>query len=218
MISNVLFDLDGTLTDPKEGIIKCIQYAFNQLGKPYPSESDLANLIGPPLHSSFERLLHSQDDALIGEAVRFYRERFSEVGLFENNVYPGITDLLAELHRNSLRLYVVTVKPKSFADRIVRHFSLDQWLSGVYGSTLNGREYTKVKLVESVLGDFNSVPENTVIVGDRREDIIAGKSNGIKTIGVTYGYGNKEEITNSSPDYICHNTYEIGLAITKSSE
>ncbi len=111
MLSNILFDLDGTITDPKEGITRCIQYALKQLGQLCPNEEYLTSLIGPPLHSIFKELLYSSENDLIEEAISLYRKRFSEVGLFENKVYTGITELLDVLHKNSYKLWVVTFKP-----------------------------------------------------------------------------------------------------------
>ena len=213
MLSNVFFDLDGTLFDPKEGITRCIRYALEQLGRPCPSELELTQFIGPPLRVTFKKLLCPDEKRLIEEAVSFFRERFSKVGLFENKVYPEIAEMLAVLHENSYRLYVVTSKPKVYAERIVRHFSLDQWFSNVFGPDLDGHLDNKTELIESVLTNFMLVPEETVVIGDRKEDIVAGKLNRTRTIGVTYGYGSEEEILGSAPDYICHRPYEIQTAI-----
>ncbi len=213
MLNNVLFDLDGTLMDPKEGFTRCIQYALHQLGQSYPSEEYIAGFIGPPLQSTFEELLHSSEHDLINEAVGHYRKRYSEVGLFENKVYPGIIELIAFLHKNSYKIWVVTFKPTIWVEKIVRHFSLDKSLSGVYGPALDERLFDKIKLVESVLADAKIAPANTVMVGDRKEDIVAGKTNGIVTIGVTYGYGSREEIANATPDYVCTSPHEAQQAI-----
>jgi len=213
MLKNVLFDLDGTLTDPTKGIVRCMQYALDQLGRPCPDELELRSYIGVPIRPIFERLLNSDKKDLVEEAVRFYRERFLKVGLFENMVYPGITELLALLHENSYRLYLVTLKPKVYAERIVKHFSLSQWFSDVLGPTLDEYSPDKTQLVESTLTNLMLVPENTVMIGDRKEDIIAGKSNGTVAIGVTYGYGSEEEIVNSAPDYICNSPREIQQVI-----
>jgi phosphoglycolate phosphatase len=209
MFKNLFFDLDGTLTDPKQGITRCINYALVSLGKSHIDEDDLQQYIGPPLRSSFERLLCSNDVSLIEKAVELYRERFSEVGIFENNVYPGIAELLADLCDGSIRLYVATAKPKIYADRIIAHFQLTQYFRYVYGSGLDGSFNDKVKLVEFIMNQTKLTHEVTAIIGDRKEDVIAGKLNGIKTIGVTYGYGSKHEIAESNPDYICHSLHDL---------
>ena len=167
MLTNILFDLDGTLTDPKEGIVRCVCYALKQLGQPLRSELELINLIGLSLHFIFQQLLNSGDNNLIEKAISLYRDRFSKVGLFINEVYPGITELLALLHKNSYKLYVVTLKPKVYAERIVRHFSLDKWFGGVLGPELDEYHRDKIDLIASTLTNFRLVSEETVMIGDR---------------------------------------------------
>lgn len=145
--------------------------------------------------------------------MSLYRERFSKLGLFENRVYPGITELLTVLRENSCRLYAVTSKPTVYAEKIVRHFLLCSLFSGVFGPELDGQLDDKTELIKSTLANLALVPEETIVVGDRKEDIIAGKFNRTRTIGVTYGYGSEEEIVSSFPDYICRSPYEIQMAI-----
>jgi phosphoglycolate phosphatase len=209
MLKNLFFDLDGTLTDPKQGITRCINHALVGLGKSPVDIDDLQKYIGPPLRSSFQKLLCSNDVSLIEKAVELYRERFSDTGIFENNVYPGIVELLANLCDGSIRLYVVTAKPKVYADRIIEHFQLTQYFQYVYGSGLDGTLQDKAKLVEFIMDQTRLVREVTAMVGDRKDDVAAGKLNGIRTIGVTYGYGSKNEIVESNPDYICHSPHDI---------
>ncbi len=209
MLTNVFFDLDGTLTDSKEGIVKCFHYALNELNFPCHNEFETYSFIGPPLRVTFKKLLGSNDEVLIEKAVSLYRERFSMVGLFENKVYPGIPELLSTLQDNSFKLYVVTSKVKMYADRIIDHFQLSPWFSEIFGTELDGRFDNKVELIEFVLNHLNLTIEETVMVGDRREDIVAGKANRIKTVGVTYGYGSMQEITDSAPEYICGSPSEI---------
>ena len=212
---NVFFDLDGTLTDPKKGITRCIQYALEKLGRPLSYESDLTRFIGPPLRSSFAKLLSSDNEDLIEKAVGYYRERFTDTGLFENHLYPGITRLLAFLQRNSFKLYVVTSKPEIFAKRIVRHFSLDQYFQAVFGPCLDGRFDNKGELIGFVLQELSLLPEETMMIGDRSEDIVAGKLNATQTMGVTYGYGSEEEITAAAPDFVCRHPSDIRQVIMK---
>jgi phosphoglycolate phosphatase len=209
MFKNIFFDLDGTLTDPKQGITRCINHALVSLGKSQIDEDDLQQYIGPPLRSSFKKLLCSNDVSLIEKAVELYRERFSDVGIFENNVYPGIAELLANLCDGSIRLYVATAKPKIYADRIIEHFQLTRYFQYIYGSGLDSSFNDKVKLVEFIMNQTKLIHEETAIVGDRKDDVAAGKQNGIRTIGVTYGYGSKQEIAESNPDYICHSLSDL---------
>jgi phosphoglycolate phosphatase len=214
MLSNIFFDLDGTLTDSKEGIIKCYQYALDRLNCVYQSEVLENSVIGPPLRVTFRRFLNTNDEALIENAVAIYRERFSTIGLFENKVYPGITELLSALHKKSLKLYVVTTKPRVFAERILEHFQLTHRFEAIYGTELNGQFDNKADLIEFILKTRQLKAEETVMVGDKREDIAAGKANRAGTIGVTYGYGSLQEITEAAPDYVCENPAEIEKIVT----
>lgn len=213
MLSNIFFDLDGTLTDSKEGIVKCYRYALDKLNCPYNVELKDDSVIGPPLRVIFRKILGSSDEVLIEKAVAIYRERFSTVGLFENKVYPGIPEMLSVLHQNSRQLYVVTSKAKIYVDRILDHFQLSPWFSGVFGSELEGRFDEKAELIEFIMSDLKLATGETIMIGDRIEDIAAGKSNRIKTMGVTYGYGTKEEINDAIPDYICNSPSDIQSTI-----
>lgn len=211
---NLFFDLDGTLSDPSEGITKCIQHALQCLGRPYPPQSELIKYIGPPLRWTFPRLLGSDDPDLIDAALRHYRERYGDVGLFENEVYPGIPELLQRLHdAGDYRLYVVTSKPAVYSDRIVRHFGFDRFFLKVYGPELDGRFDDKQELVGFVLRERKIAPRRTVMIGDRARDIESGQAHGTRTIGVTYGFGSVEEITAARPDAICHSPDELYPAI-----
>ena len=209
MVSNIFFDLDGTLTDSKEGIIKCYQYALGKLNYAYQSEILENSVIGPPLRVTFRRFLNTNYETLIENAVTIYRERFSTIGLFENQVYAGIPEMLSALQTNSFKLYVVTSKPKIFTDRILEHFQLATWFAGIYGTELNGSFDNKADLITFILKQRNLHAVETVMVGDKKEDISAGKANGIRTIGVTYGYGTREEISDAAPDYVCGSPAEI---------
>jgi len=211
---NIFFDLDGTLTDPKEGIIKCIQFALGELNVVSPGQEELVVFIGVPLRKMFEKILNSKKEDLIEKAVALYRQRFSEVGMFENKVYSGITEVLTTIHRTSCKLYVVTSKPRVYAERITEHFGLSKFFNQVYGPGLDGRFDNKVELIDFVLVENHLLPEETVMIGDRKEDVIAGKSNKTFALGVTYGYGRSEELLAARVDYLCHSPYDIekGLA------
>ncbi len=209
MISHLLFDLDGTITDSRVGITRCIQYALSRIGQSPYNESEIKKFIGPPINSAFEKILGISNNNLIEQAVYFYRERFSEVGFRENRLYPGIIKLLTGLHNSSCKLYVVTNKPKVYADRIIRYLAIDRWFGEVFGPTLDEHLSNKNKLVSLALVNLKLPSQDTAVIGDRREDILAGKSNETITIGVTYGYGDKEEIIASEPHYICRHPLQI---------
>jgi phosphoglycolate phosphatase len=211
----LLFDLDGTLTDPREGITRCLQHGLEQLGRPYPDQDELVQYIGPPLRWTFPRLLGTDDPELVDAAVRHYRQRYTDVGLFENVVYDGIPELLESLQRLGFVLIVVTAKPTVYADRIVSHFGLDSYFTGVFGPQLNGRFDDKTELVEHVLAEQGLNPEHAVMIGDRATDIAAGKANGTRTLAVTYGFGSVEELTAAGPDQICNSPAQIRGVLRK---
>lgn len=198
----IFFDLDGTLTDPKPGITRSIQYALQRLDYPaIPSEDELTWCIGPPLRTSFVRLLggdHSAD-----RAVALYRERFSDIGLYENRVYDGIGDVLTALGRSGNRLFVATSKAHVFADRIIDHFGLRSHFERVFGAELDGTRVEKSHLLEYALKEASVDPANTLMIGDRSHDMIGAKNNGMKGIGVLYGYGSREELIEAGAARVC---------------
>jgi phosphoglycolate phosphatase len=201
-LANVLFDLDGTLTDSKKGITRCIRFALERLGATPPAADGLRWCIGPPLKGSFARLLNTQDDALIERALFYYRKRFAESGMFENVMYPQVVPALRRIKAAGIRVFLATSKPIVFARQILDHFRLTPFFDAVYGSELDGRRTDKGDLVAHILACEGIAPEVTLIAGDRSHDIIGGKRNGIMTAAVTYGYGTPEELALSQPDFI----------------
>jgi phosphoglycolate phosphatase len=198
----IFFDLDGTLTDPKIGITRSIQFALDRLGHPaIPSEDELTWCIGPPLRASFTRLLggeHSSD-----RAVALYRERFADIGIFENSLYAGIADMLTALSRPGRRLFVATSKPGVFAERIIDHFGLRDHFERVFGSELDGTRSDKTHLLEYALKQTSVDPARAIMIGDRSHDIIGARNNGMGAIGVLYGYGSREELTEAGALHVC---------------
>jgi phosphoglycolate phosphatase len=213
-LSNIFFDLDGTLTDSQEGILKCFRYSLEKMGRSVPGELKVSEIIGPPLSSVFSNLLGSTDMRLIDKALVYYRERYGGTGIYEQQVYPGMIDLLSWLQANSINLYVVTIKPEVYANRIIEHFFPAGIFSGIFGTSLDGRFNDKADHIESILLDLELEPEETLMIGDRRQDILAGKLNHTQTIGVTYGYGSRREVVDSIPNYVCACVEEIRMAIT----
>ncbi|CAA7602037.1 HAD-like domain protein [Acididesulfobacillus acetoxydans] len=198
----VLWDLDGTLTDPKVGITRSVRYALTRLGYPAPEEDLLEWVIGPPLVVSFRLLLGTEDENLLRQAVELYRERFVTKGMFENTVYPGIPELLADLEAEGVQLQVVTSKPRVFAEKILEHFRLRSFFRRVIGSELDGSRTDKEELVgEALRGLPLSARAQTAMVGDRSFDVQGARRNGIAAIFVRYGYGQPEEAERSGPDY-----------------
>lgn len=191
---NLLFDLDGTLTDPFLGITRCIIHALTALDRPAPPPEDLRWCIGPPLKQSFLALLDNGDDRLAEQAIAHYRERFASVGMFENEVYPGIEQALNELRRQGHRLLVATSKPAIFATKIVEHFGLGIHFQTIYGSELDGTRCDKAELIAHLLQHESLPTDETLMIGDRKHDIIGAKTNGLRTIGVLWGYGTRAEL------------------------
>lgn len=201
-MKNILFDLDGTLTDPKEGITRSIQHALQELDQPVPKADDLLWCIGPPLLQSFETLVGPSQSHLAQKALTLYRERFGRVGKFENQVYQEIPELLAQLKSKGYTLYVATSKPAVFARQIVDHFKLAPYFDKVFGSRLNGELGEKKELIQYILDQKKLRVEETVMVGDRKYDIIGAKACSVATIGVTYGYGSIEELDAAGADAV----------------
>ena len=193
MATHVYFDLDGTLTDPYEGISKCILYALDELGFPHPSHEYLLSCIGPPLYDTFPDMVGQE---LTLRAIDLYRERFNDVGWRENKVYDGICDALAEIFARGHTMFVATSKPWPAAEKIVEHFEMRQYFEEVYGSELDGTRSNKVELLRYAIGRTPTVKSRTMI-GDRKHDLIGALKNDMRPIGVSYGYGSAEELNNA---------------------
>jgi phosphoglycolate phosphatase len=197
----IFFDLDGTLTDPKPGITRSIQYALHRLEQStIPTEDQLTWCIGPPLRTSFVKLL---GEASADLAVALYRERFSEVGLYENSVYAGIRDVLSALRRSGHRLFVATSKAHVFADRIIDHFDLRDHFEHIFGAELDGTRADKSDLLAHALRTTAVDPSRTLMIGDRSHDMVGAKNNGMKGIGVLYGYGSRDELIAAGARQLC---------------
>lgn len=192
---DLLFDLDGTLTDPGQGIVACLRHALVSLGHAPPAEAELQRFIGPPLRDCFGALLGCDDDGPITAAVDAYRARFTEIGMFENLVYHGIPEALAALQSRGARLFVATSKAQVFAERILRHFGLADRFTAIHGSELDGTRSDKRQLIAHVLASEGLRAQDTVMIGDRRHDMIGAIGNGVLPIGVLWGYGSASELT-----------------------
>lgn len=212
-ISTVLFDLDGTLTDPFEGITRSIQYALEKMGAEAPETSALRWCIGPPLWESFRVLLGIEDKSELDRAVAFYRERYTVTGLFENNLIGGIPELLADLTGAGLRLHVCTSKPHAYAGRIVEHFGLMRFFGKVYGAELDGTRSAKAELIAHVLAEEGIASSATAMIGDRKHDLIGANANGVTGIGVLWGYGSREELEAEKPLLIAESPAEISAIL-----
>lgn len=202
--STLLFDLDGTLTDPKVGITESIRYALAKMERPYPVDASLDWCIGPPLQETFATLLQTDDPQLPTEALHLFRERFGTVGLFENIPYPAIPQVLQAVQAAGLRLFVATSKPAVYAQQIVDHFDLARYFLMVYGSELDGRLTHKNELIRHILQQESLDPTQTLMIGDREHDILGAKANKVAAVGVTWGYGSASELTAAGAITLLH--------------
>ena len=203
-VKNVLFDLDGTLTDPVEGITRCICYALERMDVQPPARADLLPHIGPPLRDTFSLILRTTDELAIERAVELYRERFAEAGMFENVVYDGVPEMLAQIRATRPRLFLATSKMRGFTLKILEHFNLSAYFDGVYGSEPDGTLGEKSDLIRHILASEALRDEETLMVGDRKYDVAGARANGCLAAGVTYGYGSAEELTAAGADFLCH--------------
>ncbi|MFK3940710.1 HAD family hydrolase [Pseudomonas monteilii] len=196
----ILFDLDGTLTDPRLGITRSIQHALARLGIDEPDLTRLEPFIGPPLLQAFMQF-YGFDEAKAWDAVNHYRERFRVTGLYENQVFEGIPALLSTLAGQGRTLYIATSKPWEFAREIARHFAFDRHFKMIYGSELDGTRTNKVELIRHLLDEERLDPAQTLMIGDRKHDLIGARSNGLQSVAVGYGFGSREELLAESPDF-----------------
>lgn len=210
-----LLDLDGTLTDSKVGITRSVQYALRRAGVDVADSETLIPYIGPPLQDSFIALAgFSQADAI--RAVASYREYFAETGIFENAVYPGIPKCLEALQARGWRLAVATSKPTVFAERILDHFSLRTHFEAVVGAGLDGSRRQKHEVITAALSELGvATDERCVMVGDREHDVTGAKTAGLRSVGVTWGYGSVQELSEAGADLLVHAVADLPEAMDR---
>ena len=206
MVKSILFDLDGTLTDSGEGIMKCAVYALSKYGIDAPSEADLRTFVGPPLTESFARFGVPQDQ--LTKAVEYYRERYIPIGRFENTPYPGIRELLEKLKADGHKLYVATSKPELMAIDILKQFDLAQYFDQICGATTDLSRNSKEAVIAYLLEKCGT-QENAIMVGDTAYDVIGAKEHGIPTIGVDWGYGLNEDMEKAGAIAIAYTAEQL---------
>lgn len=205
----ILFDLDGTITDPKLGITKSVYYALNKFKITTTNLDELCKFIGPPLKESFMEFYNfCEEDA--NQAVLYYRDYFSSKGIYENFVYDKIEDLLVSLKNENKTLIIATSKPTVFAEKILKYFELIKYFDYVFGSNLDGTRTKKSEVIECALKEANIKDyKEAIMIGDRKHDINGAKANSIDSIGVLYGYGNFEELSTSGATYIADDISQL---------
>lgn len=202
MCKYILFDLDGTLTDPGLGITNAVMYALKKFNIEVPERSELYKFIGPPLLESFEKFygMSSEESQM---ALQYYREYFKPYGLYENTVYDGIEELLAELKAEGKKLILATSKPEPFAIEILRHFKLDKYFDFIAGATMDEKRVRKADVIAYALESCEITDlSSAIMIGDREHDVLGAKEVGLESIGVLYGYGDLEELENAGATYI----------------
>lgn len=213
----ILFDLDGTLTDSRAGIVGCIRHALGRLGRACPADEALAAYIGPPLRGTFSTLLGTTDPAQIEAALAHYRARYDETGLYENRVYDGVPEMLEAAGRQAEAMYVTTAKLQHAASRIVAHFDLARHFAAVYGAQPDGRFDRKAELLAHLLETGVIQAERTVMVGDRGLDIVAAKAHGLRAIGALWGFGDDRELTEAGADHLCENPRALVACLARAT-
>ena len=217
----LLFDLDGTLTDPKVGITTCVQYSLKSFGIEEPDLDKLEPFIGPPLTDSFMKF-YDMSPEQAEAAVEKYRERFRDIGIFENQIYEGVPEMLKTLKLKGMHLAVASSKPTVFVERILEHFKIAKYFKVVVGSELDGRRVNKDEVVGEALRQlFEGRPverENVYMIGDRCFDVEGAKAQGIESVGVTYGYGSMEELKEAKADYIVRSVEELKRFLLRGTE
>ena len=211
----LLFDLDGTLTDPRPGIVRCMKHALDKIGVAAPPDDVLASFIGPSLRGTFATLLETSDRGLIERVLALYREEYGDAGLFENHVYDGVAQMLDHVGLITPALFVATLKPKVYADRIVHRLGLDRYFAGVYGPELAGRFDDKIDLLAHLLATEGIAAERAVMIGDRAGDIVAARANRVRSIGVLWGYGSESELADAGADGLCALPSELASCLSR---
>ncbi|MFT4414772.1 HAD family hydrolase [Fredinandcohnia humi] len=210
----ILFDLDGTLSDPKIGITKSVQYALHKMNIEEPDLDKLECFIGPPLQDSFKEY-YQMDEIATKQAIAFYRERFKEKGMFENVLYPGIPELLESLKKQGCTLVVATSKLTVFSENILSYFGIDHYFDLVVGSNLDDTRTKKTEIIQHILDTYQKEKSQFIMIGDRKYDIIGAQNTGIESIGVTYGYGSLAEVQTANPTYIATTVEQVGELVKK---
>lgn len=211
----LLFDLDGTLTDPGTGITNAVLYALEKFGIIPAARDELYPYIGPPLIDSFQRY-HGLTPEQAQQALGYYREYFADRGLYENELYPGMTELLRTLQQAGYTLIVATSKPEEFTHTILEHFQLEAYFSFVGGNTLDERRPTKAAVIAYIRERFPDMTgENTLMIGDRCYDIEGAHACGMPAVGVLYGYGSRRELEAAGADELVQNPVALLQSIRR---
>lgn len=209
----IFFDLDGTLTDPGLGITNSVMYALGRFGISVPDRAALYPFIGPPLLDSF-KIFYGFSDADAKAALRYYREYFTDRGIFENEVYPGIPALLRALRDAGRHVVMATGKPEPYAERIAAHFGLTGYFELIAGATMDETRTKKDEVIRYAMERLGaSDPKTVLMAGDREHDVLGARNCGVDCLGVLYGYGSREELTAAGAAYLAETVADVGKLI-----
>ncbi|HKK43660.1 MAG TPA: HAD hydrolase-like protein [Bacteroidales bacterium] len=214
-IQNLLFDLDGTLTDPREGIINSILYALDHLGIEESRVNELNSLIGPPLRESFIKR-YNLSEKMGDRALKLYREYFGVKGIYENRLYEGVDNVLESLYETKFRIFLATSKPTVYATEILKHFNLDRFFTDITGSNIDNTRTDKSEVIAHVVNSNTLITKHSVMIGDRKHDLIGARNNNMRSVAVTYGYGTTGELRAEHPDLLVNSCRELIPAFIKS--
>jgi phosphoglycolate phosphatase len=211
--SHIIFDLDGTLTDNTAGITKAVKYSLKKMNIEMYSDEILKRFVGPPLQWSFKSIFGMNENET-SRAVDFFREYYGEKGWYENQPYTGVSKMLESLHGKGVKLYLATAKLEKFAGKILSHFRFDKYIIGYIGADYHGNKAEKKLMIAELLKKENIVPsEKVAMVGDTAFDIKGGRSNGLSTVAVGYGFGTISELKQSKPDFFAANVNELSIIL-----
>ena len=204
----LLFDLDGTLTNPEVGITRSVDYALQQFGIETNDLSELRKLIGPPLLDSF-RTLYGFSESQAQQAIEHYREYFTQTGIFENEIYHGIDSLLQELASKGYKIVLATSKPEPYAIEILQHFHLHHHFTFICGSNLDNTRRNKGEIIAHILKQMELSADDCIMIGDREHDILGAQSNHMDSIGVLFGFGSREELEKAGATHVVETVEEL---------
>lgn len=208
MFQTILFDLDGTIADSGLGITNSVIYALKKFGIEVKERSDVYYFIGPPLHESFQKALNCSEETAM-QAVAYYREYYGDRGIFEDEIYTGVPELLQALCDAGKNVVLATSKPEAYAKRILEHFDLAQYFTAAAGANMDGTRTKKAEVIRYAMSLCGAEPESTIIIGDREHDIFGAKAVGIRSCGVLWGYGSLSELTDAGADFIVRTTEDV---------
>jgi phosphoglycolate phosphatase len=203
---NILFDLDGTIIESKEGIAGCITETLTHFGYTPPTKLDWC--IGPPLHDVYRQLINNSDESHIEEVVAYNRKIYSEKWIYECSLFAGIIDVITHLHRDK-QVFIATSKPREFAERTMEHLGINHYFKKVYGSEFDGSLENKSQLIAHILKNEQINASDCIFIGDRKYDIIGAKDNNMEVIAVTWGFAGDDEFTEHKPSHICHHVLDL---------